>query len=76
LSQTNPTKADPAAIAQALVQSAQQVHRIAIDPADEAEVLANLELAARMLQQLDRVELSDDHIDLAPTFLPTAPEQS
>lgn len=73
MSLTNPVETDPATIARMLLRSAPQVHQMTIAPADEAEVLANLELAVRMLQQLNRVELSDDHIDLAPTFVPTAP---
>ena len=66
----------PDAIAQALLQTAQSVHQICIEPEDEAEGLANLELAAVMFKQLEEVQLSDDQIDLAPVFSPSGPQQT
>lgn len=76
MTQTADPNADPAAIARALLQTAHPLHHMRIAPEDEAEVVANLELAVKMLNQLARVQLSDDHIDLAPVFFVTAPEEA
>lgn len=75
MNSTNALQADPRAIAQALLDSAQPVHQLQIDPADEAEVLVNLELAAIMHHQLEEVQLSGNEIDFAPVFSASAPER-